>query len=146
MMKDLTTRTDIDLLMRVFYEKALADEVIGYIFTDVARLDLEKHLPIIGDFWESAIFGTSVYARHGRNPMLVHKELHLKEPLLPEHFDRWLEIFHHAVDAEFRGETAERVKDRATAIASRFQAFLSVQPKPPSTRPEICAGNRLRRS
>ena len=36
---------------------------------------LEHHLPVIGDFWESALFGTGVYARHRRNPLLVHAEL-----------------------------------------------------------------------
>ena len=61
-MNDIETRTDIDLIMRVFYERALADEVIGFIFSDVAHLDLERHLPIIGDFWEShSIWNTRLF-------------------------------------------------------------------------------------
>src|SRR4051812_10308163 len=91
-MKEIESRADIDRLMNVFYERALGDPVIGYIFTDVAKLDLEHHLPIIGDFWESLLFGTPVYQKHGRNPMLVHKDLHLKSRLTREHFERWLEI------------------------------------------------------
>ena len=53
---DITNRPDIDRLMNAFYSRALTDETIGYIFTDVAKLDLEHHLPIIGDFWESLLF------------------------------------------------------------------------------------------
>ena len=47
-MNDIETRIDIDLLMRVFYERALADDVIGYIFSGVAKLDLEIGCGIIG--------------------------------------------------------------------------------------------------
>ena len=124
-MDDIETRTDIDLIMRVFYERALADEVIGYIFTDVAQLDLERHLPIIGDFWEGMLFGTTIYSEHGRNPLLVHKHLHLLSPLTKEHFDRWLKIFTLSIDEEFAGERAEFLKMRAHAIAERMQEFLN---------------------
>ena len=124
-MNDIETRTDIDLLMRVFYDRALADEVIGYIFSDVAHLDLEHHLPIIGDFWESTLFGTGAYATRGRNPLEVHKQLHHLSPLTAEHFERWLKIFSVSVDEEFAGERAEFLKMRAHAIASRMQEFIN---------------------
>lgn len=124
-MNDIETRTDIDLIMRVFYERALADDVIGYIFTDVAKLDLEHHLPIIGDFWESMLFQTGDYAKHGRNPLEVHKALHQKSNLKSEHFERWLNIFFRSVNEEFAGERAELLKTRANAIASRMQEFIN---------------------
>jgi hemoglobin len=123
-MNDIESRTDIDKLMHLFYERALVDDTIGYIFTDVARLDLEHHLPIIGDFWESLLFGTGVYAKHGRNPLIVHGELHLKEPLTREHFERWLEIFTETVDELFEGERADHIKLRARAIATRMLDFV----------------------
>ncbi len=126
MKTDIKTRADIDELMNRFYGRALTDEMIGYIFTDVARLDLEHHLPIIGDFWESLLFGTGVYAKHGRNPLMVHRELHLKEPLKQEHFERWLEIFGESVDELFEGERADYLKVRARAIATRMTDFLKV--------------------
>lgn len=124
-MKDIETRTDIDLVMRVFYERALADDVIGYIFTDVAKLDLEAHLPIIGDFWETMLFQTGNYAKHGRNPLKVHKTIHLRSRLKPQHFKRWLQIFGRSVEEEFTGERAEFLKMRANSIASRMQEFLN---------------------
>ena len=125
-LKDVESRVDIDRLMHVFYERALGDSVIGYIFTDVAKLDLEHHLPIIGDFWESLLFGTPAYQKHGRNPMLVHQDLHSKSQLTREHFERWLQIFTATVDDLFAGENADHLKARAGAIAARMLDFLGV--------------------
>ena len=52
---DIETRAAIDALMQTFYGKAMTDEVIGRFFTEVVPLDLEQHLPVIGDFWESVL-------------------------------------------------------------------------------------------
>ncbi len=123
-LNDIESRADIDRLMHEFYERVLVDKVIGFIFTDVAKLDLEHHLPIIGDFWESLLFGTPAYSKHGRNPLLVHQELHEKLELTDEHFQRWLELFNATIDEIFTGERAGYLKERAAAIAVRMQAFL----------------------
>ena len=125
MKRDIENREDIDLLMRRFYAVAMADDLIGHIFTDVAKLDLEGHLPVIGDFWESLLFGTPVYARHGRSPMVVHGELYAKYPLTPEHFERWFEIFTRTIDDEFSGERTEFLKMRSRTISGRLQEFLN---------------------
>ena len=124
MKKDIETRADIDRLMNSFYARATADETIGYIFTEVAKLDLEHHLPVIGDFWETLLFGTGNYQKHGRNPLQIHGELSLKTALLPEHFRRWLEIFRETVDESFTGERAEFAKTRAEAVANRMQNYI----------------------
>ena len=125
MKRDIENREDIDLLMHEFYAVAIEDKSIGYIFTDVAKLDLEHHLPIIGDFWETMLFQTGGYARHGRNPLQVHGELAKKNPLLFEHFERWLEIFTKTVDANFEGDRADFIKMRARAIANRMLSYVS---------------------
>lgn len=126
-MNDIETRTDIDLIMRVFYEEAFLDDVIGFIFTDVAEVDIEKHLPVIADFWESVLFGDTAYAKPGRNPLEVHRLLDLKVKLTDEHFRRWLDLFCNSIDTEFRGPRAEFLKVRARAIASRMQTYLAEQ-------------------
>lgn len=124
MKTDIRNRKDIDLLMRAFYSKAISDDVIGYIFTDVAKLDLEHHLPIIGDFWETIVFQTGAYSKHGRNPLEVHGRLNAKSPLLPVHFERWLIIFTATTDELFVGERADFIKLRAQAIANRMLEFV----------------------
>lgn len=126
MKRDIENRQDIDALMNVFYGRALSDDVIGYIFTDVARLDLEHHLPIIGDFWETLLFQTGNYPRHGRNPLQVHADLYEKEQLNIDHFNRWLEIFVSSVDELYSGERADYIKLRARAIAHRFHSYLAM--------------------
>ncbi|MCA1625354.1 MAG: group III truncated hemoglobin [Acidobacteria bacterium] len=123
-MKDIENRADIDELMNRFYGKALTDEIIGYIF-DAAELDIEKHLPIIGDFWETILFGTGNYQKYGRNPLQIHGELHLKTPLLSKHFRHWLKLFTETVDETYAGERAEFAKLRADAVANRMLNFVS---------------------
>ena len=123
-MRDIGNRADIDQLMKAFCGRAMTDAVIGYIFTDVAKLDLDHHLPMIGDFWETLLFRTGDYGRHGRNPLAVHGVLDAKTPLLPEHFERWLLIFNETVDESFAGQTADFLKVRAEAIAARMLEFL----------------------
>lgn len=123
-MNDIETRADIDHLMVKFYERAIADDVIGCIFTDVARLDLKQHLPVIGDFWETLLFGTGNYQRHGRSPLQVHARLSQKSPLKFEHFKRWREIFTQTVDEMFAGTRADFAKMRAEAIANRMLDYV----------------------
>jgi hemoglobin len=132
--RDIENREDIDRLMVRFYTAALADEQIGYIFTDVAKLDMEVHLPIIGDFWETILFQTGAYSRYGRTPLMVHGELADKTPLLFDHFLRWLELFEAAVDEEFEGSNADFLKSRAHQIANRMFMYVN------SERPVSVAG------
>lgn len=124
MNRDISTRQDIDALMVRFYGKAMTDPVIGYLFTDVAKLDLDHHLPVIGDFWESTLFGSGVYSRHGRNPLMIHAQLDRMSRLEPRHFERWLELFSDTVDASFTGTRAEHAKMRGQMIARRMQEYL----------------------
>jgi hemoglobin len=120
-LQDICNRKDLEHLMRAFYMTVIGDEVIGYLFTDVANIDLKRHLPIIVDFWETVVFGTQKYKG---NPMTVHQHLHGKSPLRVEHFTRWMEVFCAAVDADFSGTAAEMVKARAQGIAAVMSAKL----------------------
>lgn len=123
-MHDIENRKDIDNLLRIFYEKLLVDDVIGFLFTEVAEINLERHLPILGDFWETLLFASGDYARHRRNPLQVHLNLHAKSPLRPEHFARWLELFDASVDDLFSGPRALFTKQRARGIAARFMSAM----------------------
>jgi hemoglobin len=127
-MKDIETRKDIDALMGKFYQRAFADDKIGFIFTDVVKLDLEHHLPIIGDFWDSLLLGAKNYQKRGRNPLQIHGEINQKTPLTIEHFRRWLEIFRKTTDEMFTGERADFAKSRAESIANRMMNFIRSVP------------------
>jgi len=121
--RDIATREDLDLVLRRFYTTAMQDELIGYLFTDVARLDLEAHLPVITDFWEGILLRRPVYRG---NPMRVHHALHALSALRPEHFDRWLAIWHESIDALFAGPVADEARRRAVIIAQTMQHHLRI--------------------
>lgn len=125
-MRDIETRKDIEQLVKDFYEKAVADEEIGYIFTDVAGINLEHHLPVIADFWEMLLLGTvNFQAKHRRSPMQTHHALNDKERLRLDHFSRWVELFCETVDEKFAGETANLAKLRALSIAETMRMKFS---------------------
>jgi hemoglobin len=115
---DITRRTDIEKLLGCFYEKVKADPVIGYIFTKVARVDWEHHMPVITDFWETILLDHPVYKK---NAMEVHYALNKKVALQQEHFNRWLELFSETVDELYEGKTAALAKTRAQSIAGLMQ-------------------------
>ncbi|MEM7036234.1 MAG: group III truncated hemoglobin [Bacteroidota bacterium] len=116
--KEIETREDVKFLVERFYEKALVDPVIGFIFTDIAKIDPVYHFPRIIDFWEAILLET--FAFQG-NVMQVHLDLNGKVELKPEFFERWLELWKNTVDAVFYGERAERAKQRAESIATMMQ-------------------------
>lgn len=122
-MRDIETRGDVEELVADFYEKALADPVIGYLFTEVARIDLDSHLPVIADFWEMLLFrSVNFQEKYGRSPMQTHGVLSEKEKLKGEHFGRWLRLFGETVDAKFAGPNARLAKARALSIAETMHA------------------------
>lgn len=111
---DILTRADIEMLINRFYERVQIDDVIGYFFNDVTETDWEVHLPKMYDFWEVILFGTG---RFKGNPMMVHKEIHNKSTMKPDHFQHWLALFQNTVDQLFEGSNAEDIKSSASNIA-----------------------------
>lgn len=120
-MRDIENREDLLFLMEAFYSKMLKDEQIGFIFTEVAKLDLEHHLPLLADFWNNAIFHTGGYKN---NVVQIHKNLDALEKLTPDHFKQWQFLLGETIDQNFKGEIAEKMKLRASQIGMTIQAKL----------------------
>ena len=118
MKRDIENRLDIEWLMNSFYEKVKPDPVIGYIFTDIMRVNWEEHLPMIYDFWENTLLYTGSY---NGNPMEIHRHINTIVPLTSEHFKRWTELFSATVDELFDGEKALLAKQRAVGISTSMQ-------------------------
>ncbi len=112
--RDLTSRADVEVLVRGFYTRAFADPLLGPIFRDVAHMDLDAHLPVMCDFWQTVLFRAGLYRR---NALQVHADLHASFPLSSEHFARWLALWTATVDDLFAGEKAELAKTQAARIA-----------------------------
>ena len=124
---DIETRDDCERLVRAFYSRALTDPIIGFIFTDVARLDLEAHVPEIASFWETILLGAQSYRGGAFRP---HIELHMKVRLRAGHFDRWLVLWHETVDELFEGPRAELAKAHAVRVARAFLGRLEAMSAP----------------
>lgn len=131
---DIEGREDCERLVRAFYTQALTDPVIGFIFTDVARLDLEAHIPRITAFWETILLGAQSY---GGGAFAPHMHIHLQVPLRRGHFERWLWLWGTTVDDLFAGPRAERAKAHATRVAAAFHRRLDAM--------SMAAGDAARR-
>lgn len=114
MKKDIKNREDIIQLVDAFYKTVISDEKIGYLFSDVAKINWELHLPKMYDFWENILFNTGNFEG---NPMQKHKELNEKSKLEKAHFLHWNKLFQITVNKLFSGEKATEIIKRAMNIS-----------------------------
>lgn len=132
---DIETPEDIDRLIERFYTQyVLDDPIIGFFFTDIARIDLEKHLPKISAFWQLQLLGKIGY--RGQT-FAAHKDLHAQAQLTDDHFHRWLYLFEKTIDELFTGPQAESAKQRARTIARSMQRALANKPISPERMEEL---------
>lgn len=118
MKKDIKNRADIELLVNTFYEKVKSDYYLNHIFTDIANVQWEKHLPVMYNFWENILFYTGNYEG---NPMHIHQHLSKISTIQKKHFQRWNKLFIDTVDQLFNGTNAEFIKKRALSISKIIQ-------------------------
>lgn len=123
-MKDIATQEDLYNLVNEFYKKLLSDNSINYIFTEIVKIHIESHLPILVTFWSQAILGTGGYTR---NLTQIHLDINAKEYLSPALFKIWLNHFNETVDELFTGENSEKIKTQALNIASVMQIKIENQ-------------------
>jgi hemoglobin len=125
---DIESREDCEGRVRAFYGRAMTDEIIGFIFTDVAKLDLEAHVPRITSFWETVLLGARTYNDSAFEP---HAALHQKVTLRAGHFERWLALWGDTVDELFAGDRAVAAKAHAMRVAHAFHGRLQTLTPPP---------------
>jgi hemoglobin len=101
--------------VRSFYDKGLADPLLGPIFGAIPELD--HHLDVIANFWSKSLLGTDRYQGH---PFAVHIDL----PVEPEHFARWLELFTESAREHLPSAEAEQAIAKATHMSQCFQGGL----------------------
>ena len=118
MKRDIENREDIELMVDEFYEKVKTDPVIGFIFNDIAKVNWNRLLLTMYDFWESTIFLTGGY---DGDPLKKHKHLNQLITLKKEHFSQWNRLFTESVDALFEGRNASLAKQRAANISAVMQ-------------------------
>jgi hemoglobin len=122
---DLTGRADIERLVNAFYAKVQRDDLLGFIFTEIARTDWATHLPKMYAFWESMIFRSGTYVG---SPLAAHGRLTAFTAMGKEQFDRWLALFTATVNELFAGEKAEHIKRAAEDMANVIHARINNVP------------------
>ncbi|MGF2953487.1 group III truncated hemoglobin [Mycobacterium sp. THU-M116] len=111
---DLTTRTDVEALLRRFYGRVFIDDVLAEAFTELRTRGLDTHIAVMCDFWETVLFRAG---RYRGSALHAHRHVHQRTPLNGGHFVRWLATWNTTVDDMFRGPVAERAKLQAARIA-----------------------------
>jgi hemoglobin len=102
----------LERVVRAFYGAARQDPVIGQLFDNVQ--DWEAHIARITAFWSSVALMSGHY--HG-NPMAPH----LKLPLEPPHFARWLTLFERTVRDLCSEAGGDLLLKKARRIAQSLQ-------------------------
>jgi hemoglobin len=112
--RDLDSPEEIAEMVRRFYADVAMDDLLGPMFNDVARVDWSEHLPKLTAFWCRALLDLPGYAG---NPFRAHAEVHDLRPFTPEHFQRWLSLFHETLDLGWVGPNAQRAHQLADNVA-----------------------------
>ena len=123
-MKDIQTQEEIYIVVDEFYKKLLADNKISYIFTDVVKIKLEEHLPILVTFWSQAILGTGGYVN---NLTQIHLDINTSSSLSKELLDLCLNHFEAAIEENFEGINCERMKNQAHNLSTIMQIKIAQQ-------------------
>ena len=107
---DLCTEEEIVQLVYGFYDKVRQDAVLGPIFYQHVQ-SWDAHLPVMVDFWSSALRGT---ARFKGSPMAKHAAL---PDLSIALFQRWLGLFRETTEALPNTALADKANELAKRIA-----------------------------
>jgi hemoglobin len=114
------TEPGIATLVSRFYGKARKDPMIGPLFEQVVD-DWDEHLAKLSDFWSSVMLTTG---RYKGNPMAAH----MRQPIEPEFFDRWLELWRETTGEVFGPEVAAQFQLKAERIAESLKLALFYRP------------------
>ncbi|MDM1294970.1 MULTISPECIES: group III truncated hemoglobin [Sphingobacterium] len=109
---DITTISDIRLLVDSFYAKVKNDPTIGPVFND-RIINWDTHLQKMYRFWQTILLGEHTY---GDSPFPVHAQM----PIDATHFNRWIFLWHETVDEYFEGVVADEAKWRGDKMATVF--------------------------
>jgi hemoglobin len=128
-MPDISTRADLEVLLRHFYGRAFADPILEPAFETLAVIGVDDHLPVMCDFWETVLFRTGTYRG---SVAAVHRALHGSHGFTTAHFDRWVELWASSIEELFDGDVAQRATREAASIARAMRRRL-LDPTGPQT-------------
>jgi hemoglobin len=123
---DEITDVRIRVLVERFYAKARRDPMIGPVFEQAVE-DWDAHFATLTDFWSSVMLTTG---RYKGNPMAVH----MKQPIEPPFFDRWIEMWRQTAAEVFAPAAAAEFAAKAERIAESLKLALFYRPRTAASR------------
>ena len=129
---DLATEADLEALVRRFYTRARADDVLGPVFS-AADLDWDAHIGRVVSFWSWQLLGGR---RYDGRPLRSHQRVHAVVPFTEEHYERWLELFRATLHERWSGPVTELAEQRARRMARSMRRVLAGTPDPEPSWPE----------
>ena len=105
------TEDDLNRVVRAFYGRVRADEMLGPIFNGAIH-DWPGHLETLQAFWSSVMLTTG---RYKGQPMVAHAR-HAAE-INPMMFERWLMLWRETTDALLPTDAAASMQEKAARIA-----------------------------
>ncbi|MEM8594038.1 MAG: group III truncated hemoglobin [Pseudomonadota bacterium] len=119
-MIDLDCSEHIAQFVDAFYD-ALLSSSIAHVFTDVAKVDLSKHKPLIVSYWEKLLLNSKEYQRHTMN---IHRHIYEQYAFSNADFETWLRVFNEVLDAGFSGAKTDQARRTAERIiVNMHQSF-----------------------
>lgn len=117
-------RAGLRRLVDAFYSDVRRDELLGPVFAAVIE-DWEPHLQRMTEFWSTVMLHTRSFKG---NVYQKHVALAESADVMPEHFLRWITLWHRHTNAMFPGETAQELQQTAEGIGRNlfygfFQRF-----------------------
>ena len=113
--RDLDSVEEIREMVRRQYADLTQDQLLKQYFDlGPGFTDWKAHLATVADYWCHVLLGAPDYEV---DTLENHRKLHERVAFTPELFDRWLEIFHDAVNGGWSGPSADRANKRATGMA-----------------------------
>jgi len=114
------TEPAIAALVARFYAKVRLDPLIGPVFNDAVE-DWDEHLRTLNAFWSSVMLTSG---RYKGNPMAAH----LKLPIQPVFFERWLALWRETASELFAPDPAAQFRAKAERIAESLKLALFYRP------------------
>ena len=118
------TRENLEILMRLFYEKALLDDEIGTFFelelgSDTSNGEWTEHIDLLVDFWASQFLGEEQYKGDPFGPHFTIIGLEEKD------FNRWVELFSESSDNVYTPDISHLFKEKGVHYSKAFMQALN---------------------
>ncbi len=119
----IETQHGIDNLVKRFYAKVQTDVLLGPVFNETAKVNWEKHIPLLCQFWRSIMLKTGEYHGHAYKK---HELLGQLTDLNRTHLERWLELFEHEAYHCLPDTTAKLIIKRAHFIGEALSNAMNI--------------------